>query len=211
MRSVSHWTPRYVRDRITEMLWQRRHPSAPWLTPAVVPLLDELLRPSDVVFEWGSGRSTVWLAKRTARVTSIERRPEWHEQVLPTLHDFPASRCVLLPVAEDDLEGWEERYVSALGVVEPGPVDVVLVDGSVRDRCALRAVDYLEPGGLLIVDDVQRYVPSRSRTPSARDDYASPDWEKFGARVSTWRRIWVSSGVTDTAIWIRGDGAARSA
>ncbi len=35
------------------------------------------VRPEDVGLEWGSGRSTVWFAKRVAEITSVEHDPKW--------------------------------------------------------------------------------------------------------------------------------------
>ena len=198
-------------DRLSEMAYQRRHPDAPWITPAAIPVIEHLLRPSDVVFEWGSGRSTRWFAERTTRVTSIERKPGWHARVEADLRDFEGSRCVLVERDDDDIEEWKRRYVSALGEIETGPVDIALVDGAVRDLCAMRATSFLAPGGVLIVDDVQRYLPSDSRTPSARSDHATPLWIEFEVQVSGWQLIWVTSGVTDTAIWLHPGGKPRVA
>ncbi len=210
MRFKSHWTPRYIWDRVREIIWQRRHPTAPWITPGAVPRIERLLRPTDIVFEWGAGRSTRWFAERTARVTSIEHKPEWHERVQNDLEGFEGSRCVLMERDEGNVEAWTERYVSALGEIEPGPVDIVLVDGAIRDLCALSAVAHVAPGGVIIVDDVQRALPSRSRTPSSRSDFATPTWEKFDQAVAGWQRIWVTSGVTDTAIWLHPENQTRT-
>jgi hypothetical protein len=43
MRSIKHWTPRYIKDRIAEMYYQRFHPDYPWLTPAANAILEDYL------------------------------------------------------------------------------------------------------------------------------------------------------------------------
>lgn len=75
MRSYRHWTPRYLRDRFGVMLFQRRHPDAPGLSPEAVSLLSTLLEPTHAGLEWGSGRSTIWFARRVAELVSVEHDP----------------------------------------------------------------------------------------------------------------------------------------
>jgi hypothetical protein len=75
MRPIRHLTPRYVVDRLAEIRYQRKFPDAPWLTPAANAFLASFLTVADVGFELGSGRSTLWLARRMAHVTS---RASWH-------------------------------------------------------------------------------------------------------------------------------------
>ena len=71
-RSFRHWTFRYLIDRTELLLYERRHPDLPWLTREAVDFLASWLQPSDHGLEWGSGRSTVWLAQRVSRLVSIE-------------------------------------------------------------------------------------------------------------------------------------------
>src|SRR6202007_3269075 len=81
MRSFGHWTPRYVRDRLGVMAYQMLEPDAPWLTQSANRVLESLLRESDVGLEFGSGRSTRWLAGRIANLTSVEHDPSWANKV----------------------------------------------------------------------------------------------------------------------------------
>lgn len=201
-RSFAHWSPRYIRDRIALEIWVRRNPDQPWLDPAAVALLNDLVLPTDRVFEWGSGRSTRWFAGRARSVTSIETRPEWHAKVEEDLAGYPNASCVLRPLSEAPTADEIDAYVSALESAGEGPFDLILVDGTLRDLCALRAIDLIAPGGVLIVDDVQRYLPSSSRSPESTTEFASEVWREFSDRVSNWRTIRTSSGVTDAGFWI---------
>ncbi len=80
-RPRCHWTPQYIKDRVQLRRWERRHPEAPWLVGEAVDLLTTWLRPSDVVVEFGSGRSTLWLAERAGSVISVEHDVAWAERV----------------------------------------------------------------------------------------------------------------------------------
>src|SRR6185295_16083792 len=59
VRTIRHWTPRYVYDRTSDLLYAHRHPGLPWITRQATDLLAGLLRPSDRGLEFGSGRSTL--------------------------------------------------------------------------------------------------------------------------------------------------------
>ena len=81
MKSIAHWTPKYIRDRIIDLHYQKHHPDLPWLTPAANVILETYLTKRDVGLEFGSGRSTLWFAKRIARLTSIEHDNDWAANV----------------------------------------------------------------------------------------------------------------------------------
>ena len=84
-------------------------------------------------------------------------------------------------------------------------LDFALVDGMYRSACTLAVVPRLKPGGLIIVDNVNWFLPSASRAPSSRgldDAPLTPTWEEFADAVAGWERKWTENGVTDTAIWV---------
>lgn len=196
MKSRSHWNARYVLNRTLLEVHERRHPDDPWWTAASVSMLDSLLRRSDSCFEWGSGRSTAWLAKRVSSVISVEHDARWYAQMRPKLRDLPAD-IHLVP-------GEEEAYVAPIS--EHDELDIVIVDGLFRDACALAALDRLRPCGLLLIDNVERHLPNRSLSPeSIGDRYENELWREFGRRTETWRQLWTSNGVRDTAIFLVGD------
>lgn len=83
-----HWTPRYVVNRIALGNYQRTHPEAPWLTPAAIALLERMLLPTDRGLEFGSGRSTLWFARRIGRLISVEDDPAWHDRISRQLKEL---------------------------------------------------------------------------------------------------------------------------
>jgi predicted O-methyltransferase YrrM len=189
-----HWTPRYVVDRARLAVHERRHPRDPWLTADAVRFLDGWLRPTDRCLEWGAGRSTAWFAARTASVVSIEHDQSWATKVSDQLAGVQGVSVHLIDGSEAG------TYASAPDGA--ARFDVALVDGIHRDQCALAALDLVDAGGIVVVDNVERYLPSRSRSPEAIGDrYESEDWRAFEARTERWRRYWTSDGVTDTAIF----------
>jgi len=205
MKSFRHWTPRYVRRRLLNIALNAVHPDWPWLTPTAVRLLGLWLRPSDDVFEWGAGRSTIWIARRVHSIVSVESNIEWFTR-LRSIAEQESLRNVDLKFFSPTADPDEVRaYVSFLAEVG-GPFDLIIVDDLYRDHCALSAIEHLKPGGLLLVDNINWYLPSASASPASRrreHGPASPLWADFSDRVKSWRQIWTSDGVTDTAIWVK--------
>jgi hypothetical protein len=204
-----HWTARYALDRVRLELFQRTHPKAPWLVPSAIRLLESGLRSTDVVLEFGSGRSTSWFAKRTQRVISVEHDASWHATVAATLNQLGLTNVqqrLLDPSA----------YLSVFSEFGPETVDVVVNDGIKRDQVALESLSRLSPGGLLVIDDAGRYLPcdagerAKSGFPKPRHDYASEAWHAFGEQSRSWRRFWFSSGVTDTVIFVKASAGVAS-
>lgn len=210
------WTPRYAFDKLVVRQWERTNPTEPWLTSASVELLKTLLTPRDVGLEWGSGRSTIWFARRVAKLTSVETIESWYRQVLQQLKDAKLENvdylwCRELPDAALALE----EYVGVVESFSDESLDFALVDGAFRSACANRVIPKLRRGGLLIVDDVHRFVPSNSRSPKARTASDGPRngiwwegtegfrWSDFLEGVQGWPHLWTSNGVKDTAIWIK--------
>jgi predicted O-methyltransferase YrrM len=196
-----HWTPRYVLDRSRLAIHQRRHREEPWLTADAVQFLDSWITSTDNCLEWGAGRSTSWLAARAARVTSVEHDADWAKRVRDDTAHLQHVDVHLVDGSNP------ERYAAPPdGVVS---VALALVDGIHRDRCALTAVDLVAPGGVIVVDNVERYLPSKSRAPEAIGDrYEADAWHEFDERTADWHRYWTTNGVTDTAFFFKPASAA---
>lgn len=203
----AHITPGYVTARLRQMAYQWHNPESPWLTPAMVAVLSEFLRSDDTVFEWGSGRSTCWFARRVTHVVTVEENEAWVRQVKAWLEqDDTAARVELY--YRDTSGRQAQEYVDVIDGQDDDRVDIVLVDGTLRDACALKAIPKIAPGGALVVDNIERYLPRHDPSPapnarSIKDGYASDAWQDFHDRVRDWRLIWTTDGVTDTAMWIK--------
>lgn len=212
MRSIKHWTLRYIAARLKEIAYQRRNRDLPWLTEGANEFLQTYLQPSDVGLEFGSGRSTLWFAARVSRLLSVEHDRDWHRQVSQSL-----SQNNLLNVDYRYLEGdvnaprvMETAIRGITNQFSEGCFDFVLVDGVCRDICAREAIRLLRPGGILVIDNVNRYLPSNSISPNSRSFEMGPDgtnWAEIDRTIKPWRYYWTSSGVTDTAIYFKPPNA----
>jgi predicted O-methyltransferase YrrM len=206
--SRRHWTPRYVRDRVRQYRHDRGHPDEPWLTPAAVRLLGSLLRPGDRGAEFGSGRSTVWFAERVSHLTSVEHDAAWHATVCATLAERGLANVdyILAPRDQPDEYGQLSGYTRTTYRFLDASLDFALIDGLYRDHVTRLMMSKIKPGGLLIIDNANWYLPSASASPNSRSHAAGPDgavWEQVTRELAGWRSIWAGSGVWDTAIFIK--------
>jgi hypothetical protein len=208
MRSFSHWTPRYIKNRIGVFAYEALFPGRPWLTRAANDILESYLRPSDVGLEFGSGRSTTWLSRRLGRLISVEHDPFWGQDVQRALRVRAITNVDYRLIAADKEEDGaiDAAYVKVCDEFESRSLDFVLIDGIYRDYCVLKVIDKLRPCGILVIDNVNWYLPSNSQSPNSRTPEEGPKgdvWKHVARLLSGWRTIWTTSGVTDTAIFFR--------
>jgi hypothetical protein len=141
----------------------------PWWSYDGIDAVDAWLqsRPRPIrVFEYGSGASTLWLARRVDEVHSVEHHAGFGEMMAGVVADQPhvslrivepvASTAPRVPSAKEghrDLDFHD--YVHSIDDV-PGDFDLVVVDGRAREACLLAALDRLAPGGLVVFDNSRR-------------------------------------------------------
>lgn len=147
----------------------------PWWTyraiDAVEQFITERRRHGDVrAFEWGSGASTIWLARRVTRVHSVEHHRGFGEMIQARLgSEYPNAALEIVepqpsnnPVIGSRKEGHGgldfAAYVAFIDRVAPqhGPFDVIVVDGRAREACLAAALPHLAPGGIVVFDNTRR-------------------------------------------------------
>ncbi len=141
----------------------------PWWTYRAIETVDDWLsaRPNPArVFEYGSGASTVWLARRAGEVHSVEHHRAFAELMHAELVSHPNAsvRVVeavpsgrpVVPSAKEGHEGLDfAGYVAAIDDV-PGSFDLVVIDGRAREACLAAAVGRVARDGLIVFDNSRR-------------------------------------------------------
>jgi predicted O-methyltransferase YrrM len=205
---MGHRTPRYAYARARQLLYERRNPDAPWLTPQATRLLEPMLLPSDRGLEFGSGRSTIWFARRTAHLTSVEHDAAWHAEMSRQLKELELGNVdyILAPLEQPAELGAGAVYARAALAFADASLDYALIDGACREHTARHVLPKIKAGGILVIDNVNWYLPAVTRSPGSRTPDlgpAGPVWTEIAAELARWRCIWTSSGVWDTAIYVR--------
>lgn len=168
--------PRAALHRVERLIYERRHPDEPWIAPGAIRFLEENLRPDMRALEWGSGRSTAWLAARVGHLTSIEHDAAWYARVRTQLADRGAQVDYKLTPLDPEKDSGNiygpndaPAYVAVAASIPEGSLDLVSVDGAYRVSCVVAATAKLRPGGWLMVDDTTWF-------PMLFDGYIPADW-----------------------------------
>ena len=199
-----HHSFRYVASRISQIYFQRKNPSAPWLTKQSICLLDSLILKNDVGLEFGSGRSTKWLAKRCGSLYSVESDKEWFAYVSDDVSSLNNVKYYFGEIDKEDLG--RSSYLDVLKELSTNSIDFILNDGKIRGTIALKTINNLKMGGLFIIDNAERYIVNNYRLPESIGNdpiKMTSDWNEFSKLTKEWRRIWTSDGVTSTLIMIK--------
>jgi Methyltransferase domain len=142
----------------------------PWWTFDAIEHVDAILRRQGremVAFEYGSGASTLWLARRCRNVVSVEHDSEWAERTraLCAPHDnveiraVPPTGLTATTRCRSGRTGWKEYsfddYVESIRRY-PFRFDLIVVDGRCRAECLEEARNKLNEGGLIVFDNSNR-------------------------------------------------------
>ena len=198
-RLVKALSPRYIVNKLSQWLYERRHPDHPWLTRDAIALLAAHIGPGQRGFEWGSGNGSRWFAKRSASLVSVEHNSAWYTTVRQGHTDAGITNVDYRFVEEP-------HYTAVIDEFADESFDYVLVDGLFRDQAFLKSIPKLKPGGWIIFDNANWYLPSDSKTPHSRsrlDGPASALFGKVAEQTAAWTTYWTSNGVNDTAIFIK--------
>ena len=150
-------------------------PFVPCLGDEAVTFLESILQPDLVVFEYGSGSSTVFLAQRVKHMVTVEDALPFYRAVKNLLAELDLKAHLLFFEEAGKSEGiLLDSYIHSIGVFPNNFFDVVFCDGTdiSRSRTPKVAKPKVKPGGWLIIDDVD-WDPARRGMDNAKLD----NWE----------------------------------
>jgi hypothetical protein len=159
----------------------------PWWTYRAIDVVDTWLRarPAQArVFEYGSGASTAWLARRSDTVHSVEHHVGFADSMRPALRGFPnvalhvkpavESAHPTVPSAKEGHAGLDfAAYVATIDEVD-GEFDLIVIDGRAREACLRHAGPRLAAGGLIVFDNSRRRRYREAIHSSALHEQALP-------------------------------------
>ncbi|MEP7014565.1 MAG: class I SAM-dependent methyltransferase [Verrucomicrobiota bacterium] len=144
----------------------------PWFSYAAIDFLAAFLRPEMCVFEYGTGGSTLFLARKVRTVTSIEDNVVWLQKIEERLRQTGLSNVVLQHRQFDSKNPVNFESSGYLHSIPSRQFDMIVVDGTeeffgqrdamqVRPICFRHAEKFIRPGGIIVVDDSWCYPDLR--------------------------------------------------
>ena len=117
----------------------------PWYTYSAIEYLNEFDFSDKMVFEYGSGGSSLFWASKAKNCVSVEHDENWFQFVNERVFD---NQRIVLRVTEHE-------YSNAI-LEEENDFDIVVIDGKWRDSCASAAVKKIRADGMIILDNADR-------------------------------------------------------
>jgi hypothetical protein len=187
----------------------------PWITFPAIRFLESSLTKDMVVYEYGSGGSTLFFAKRVKQVYSVEHNEDWfliistaikekgHSnwsgRLIEPVHDAEclgksSSNSNAYVSGSPDFKGYSfKSYVESIDDFPNEYFDLILIDGRARPSCFRHAIPKVRTGGYIMWDNTERsyYL---EEIPSLPGEWLRSDFPGPGPYVSFF---------TQTSIWMR--------
>lgn len=119
----------------------------PWFSYPFIDFIAPRLTMDLVLFEFGSGNSTLFFAERVKSVISVEHNKEWYQIVNST----KPSNVKLVQTESDSVNDYLEYFNNL-----KEKVDIIIVDGLHRNECLINSINKLSENGVIILDDSER-------------------------------------------------------
>jgi hypothetical protein len=127
----------------------------PWVTYSFIDFIKTRLTNDLSIFEYGSGNSTLFYAKRVKRVVSVEHDEAWYNKIVK--EKAPNAEMIFTHLEK----GGEYSKKAAL---LDEKFDLIIVDGRDRVNCSKNSVEALTNKGVLVLDDSEREIYQEART-----------------------------------------------
>lgn len=168
LRSIGPWVAcglKKVASPSRSVFWK----PMPSYTFSAIRWLDSVISERMNVFEYGSGGSTAYFARRVRSLVSVEHEPFWEGRVRDAIPgevscavDYRLVPCEAgtdqdFASARTEYSGRNFRkYVESISEFPDEHFDIVSVDGRCREQCLRYALPKVRAGGYLILDNSER-------------------------------------------------------
>ena len=135
-------TPIVVGQKIGNTIAGQR-PVVPWWPRKAIAAVESRLTPDMVAVEFGSGSSTIWIARRVKSVLAREHDAKWAAITRERIAAEGLASCTI-----------EHRSGADYYAFEPDTrFDFAVVDGEYRWKCIEALSSRMNPGGLIYFDN----------------------------------------------------------
>lgn len=136
----------------------------PWICYPMITFLKERLKKDMILFEYGSGYSTLFFADYVREVYSVEYDEVWYKKI-----NALNKKLSNIHVAYKALN---DGYAESIANLEEKLFDVIFIDGRKRVQCCMFSINFLKDNGIVILDDSEREKYQEAFTFFARQGFA---------------------------------------
>ncbi len=119
----------------------------PWFNYSFYEFISKRINPEIIIFEFGSGYSSIFFSRKVNKVYSVEHDSSWIKKI----NSLTSNNHYIIESSLHD----KHHYINSLKFPET-KFDVVFVDGRFRKDCCIQAIKYLSEKGVVILDDSER-------------------------------------------------------
>lgn len=143
----------------------------PWISEKAKKWLNFFLKPSMVIFEYGSGGSTIFFARKVKKIISVEYQLLWFLGVIFGLWRRGITNFKLHLSRPETGRHLDRNYMSSdpninsfsfkkfVTTIDQYPshcFDLIFIDGRARNICIQHAISKVKNGGYILLDDSKR-------------------------------------------------------
>jgi len=132
-----------------------------WMHNKEIQTIEKSLKPTDYMFEWGAGGSTLHFSKKVSKYVSVEHDESWYNLVLRHIRNLGLMSKVMLfhvePNAPRNIPTKYQEFENYINFIPQNyneiKFDKVFIDGRARQFCAMSALSFMKPDGLMFIHD----------------------------------------------------------
>jgi hypothetical protein len=145
----------------------------PWIPVKAKLWLDKILKPDMIIYEYGSGISTLYFSIKVKQIISVEHNKSWYNNINDEILKKKIDNCeyYLIEPEYNDAEkskfisinyrsGLKEyskstfnKYVESIDKYPDKYFDLVFIDGRARLGCIIHSINKIKLGGYLVLDN----------------------------------------------------------
>ena len=200
MRKYSHWTPKYILNRIRQIIYYRNHKHLPWLNKEANEYLDNIINKKYSVIEFGGGRSTNYFLQKVDNLITIEHDKYYYDKLRnQNLSLINKKKYAIYHLTKED------SFISFINKIKDQSIDLVLVDSMYRYSVVKNILSKIKDNGLLIIDNIGRFIPTNTNCPidsgREKNKFLNQSWKDLFEQIifKNYSIKITTDGVSDTA------------
>lgn len=188
--SHQHWSVIYVIRRLYRVIYNIFVPGLPWLPLSAIKYLKSNIKKQFIGLEFGSGNSTFFFSKLCKQLISYENNYLFYRKISKVKN----NNVKLI---------FDKNYPLLIKQLRNNYFDFCLIDGIDRDVCCYNVLSKLKKRSILILDNINWYIPFKSESPHSAKDYSSNSkWKLIFKKLNKCKKIIFDDGISCTMIII---------